>query len=83
MYPKPKIEVLGREWEPVMISADSDELAALGERAMLRFSSHSEPEFFVAPAGVMHAGWVVGIPRVPNCPICGGRGCKNPHDGRG
>jgi hypothetical protein len=60
MMSKPWIWVNGLRWHAVMPpQADNDTLAER-ERAMLRFSAYSEPEFFVAPAGMMHAGYVVG-----------------------
>ena len=58
---KSTIQVLGRDWIPTMITGDSDELAARGERCMVRFSRYAEPEFFVAPAGMLYAGWVLGV----------------------
>lgn len=60
-FQKPRIEVLGQQWEPVMIQPDSETLAEKGERVMLRFSFHREPEFFIAPRSVIYAGWVVGV----------------------
>lgn len=62
MYPKAKITIGGRHWEPVTVQPDNEGLASVGERAMVRFSRDREPEFFVAPRHELHAGWVVGVP---------------------
>lgn len=40
--------------------ADSDACSARGDRLMFRHTNNG-PEFFVAPAGIIAAGYVIGI----------------------
>ena len=42
---------------------DSEYLAALGDRLMFRHGSPTQPKLalFVAPRGILHAGWVIGV----------------------
>lgn len=42
---------------------DSEYLAGLGDRLMFKHGSATEPKLalFVAPKGVLHAGWVIGV----------------------
>lgn len=59
----------GRAYEVLMtpasgIVADSDELAAKGERLMFRHGSPTQREnsgLFVAPQGEMRSGFVLGL----------------------
>lgn len=64
-YPRAKrtrVLILDRYWEPTAPVPDSDELAAAGERCIMRFSREAEPEFFIAAKEMLYAGWVVGVP---------------------
>ena len=47
-------------WTPVKPQADNDELAK-EQRLILKLFREKDPEFHVAPAGDLQAGWVVGI----------------------
>jgi hypothetical protein len=46
-------------YEPIVPCADTDALADLGERLMLRHAMPSS--IFVAPKGELNAGWVIGL----------------------
>lgn len=54
----------GRNYSPVLVvQADTEALATLGERLMFRHGSPTQPNLtlFVAQKGVLHAGWVIGV----------------------
>ena len=50
-------------WPLIAPVADSDELASLGPRLMLRHGSPTRPdlEIFVAPENELTSGWVIGV----------------------
>ena len=56
-------EYQGRRYEPCVPCGDSETLCERGDRLMAHHGGASDPEFkvFVAPKGVIHAGWVLGI----------------------
>lgn len=51
----------GMEYEPVDPQADSDELAAQGDRLLLYHDRGGEPLMYVAKRGEVNAGWVIGV----------------------
>lgn len=51
----------GRPYEVVAPCADNDQLAKDHERLILYHTFWGEPEFIVAPANVLHAGYVIGV----------------------
>lgn len=51
----------GHWYEALTPGPDTDELAAKGERLMLKHRAHNGPIFFVAPKGVLTAGWAIGL----------------------
>jgi hypothetical protein len=55
----------GRNYHAVPPQADTDVLAAQGERLMLKHQPGAEPYFVVAFAGELTAGWVVGVFTAP------------------
>lgn len=60
-YAKPPlVTICGDEWIPIAPCPDDDRTFQT-ERVILRFARLSEPEFFIAKPGMMHAGWVVGV----------------------
>jgi hypothetical protein len=62
---KPYSTYCDQHYSPVAGGAlpDTEYLAALGDRLMFRHGSATRPKLalFVAPRGILHAGWVIGV----------------------
>jgi hypothetical protein len=56
----------GRPYIPIPPCPDDGGLADTGDRLMLRHHRDHDPELFVAPHGVITAGWVIGIFQADN-----------------
>lgn len=54
----------GEMYQPIVATADTDELAKAGERVILHHKGcgkYRVAELIIAPIGIMYSGWVVGI----------------------